>query len=477
MEFLNIVIALAVVVLIFNFMIFIHELGHFWAARWRGLHVEKFYIWFGKPIWKKTIKGVEYGLGSIPLGGYVALPQMAPMEAIEGGDGNLRQELPPIKPLDKIIVAFAGPLFSFLLAFVAACGVWIFGKPADTLWDTHVGYVKSDSPAERAGIQVGDDIKAVDGEPVERFIGGLDGFKEKIMLSRFDTATITVERNGELLDLETNFTVEGTPWWRRRAMREVGVTYSQEMTVDSILPESPAERAGFEIGDTILSVDNKKVYSIPQLSELLKEKEGGAISLLVQRGDKEMTLVSDAVIPLDKDTKAPEPDGRVMLGIGFDSPFDMSLVRPSPTQQVQEGVLLMYATLRSILSKDSNIKIQHLNGPVGIGTAIFGFIRTDEAVRRVFWFMVIININLAIMNLLPLPVLDGGHIVLAIAEKLRGQPMKLRLLEFIQLGFVAVLFSLFIYVTSKDVTDLIPRKKDAEAPWGVNGYFWPSDSA
>src|SRR5580692_12880002 len=101
------------VVLIFNLIIGVHELGHFLAARWRGLKVQRFAIWFGKPIWKKTINGVEYALGSIPAGGYVSLPQMAPMEMIEGKAESDAQPLPPISALDKIIVAFAGPLFSF----------------------------------------------------------------------------------------------------------------------------------------------------------------------------------------------------------------------------------------------------------------------------------------------------------------------------------------------------------------------------
>src|SRR5436190_19928627 len=104
------------VLLVFNFIILIHEWGHFLAARWRGLKIEKFQIWMGKTIWKKTYNGVQYGLGTIPIGGFVQLPQMAPMGAIEGKTES-DEPLPPIKPMDKIIVAAAGPLFSLLLAF------------------------------------------------------------------------------------------------------------------------------------------------------------------------------------------------------------------------------------------------------------------------------------------------------------------------------------------------------------------------
>src|SRR5256714_11254697 len=117
------------VLIIFNLLIVVHEIGHFLAARWRGLFIEKFGIWFGKPIWKKTIKGVQYSLGSLPFGGFVALPQLAPMDMIEGKADVDRAKLPKISALDKIIVAFAGPLFSFGLALAFAMVIWILGRP------------------------------------------------------------------------------------------------------------------------------------------------------------------------------------------------------------------------------------------------------------------------------------------------------------------------------------------------------------
>ena len=103
------VIVLEVVVL-FNLLIVVHELGHFLAARWRGLFIEGFGVWFGKPLWKRTINGVQYSLGSIPFGGFVKLPQLAPMDIIEGKADVEREKLPTISALDKIIVAIAGPL-------------------------------------------------------------------------------------------------------------------------------------------------------------------------------------------------------------------------------------------------------------------------------------------------------------------------------------------------------------------------------
>src|SRR5271170_7740351 len=133
------------VLALFNVLIFVHELGHFLAAKWRGLKIERFAIWFGTPIWKKKINGVEYALGCIPAGGYVALPQMATMEAIEGKGDSSGKPLPTISAWDKIIVAFAGPLFSLLLALAFAVVVKEVGRPVSESETTKtIGYVTKD---------------------------------------------------------------------------------------------------------------------------------------------------------------------------------------------------------------------------------------------------------------------------------------------------------------------------------------------
>src|SRR5213076_3455242 len=150
----RVILVIIEVLVIFNLLIVVHELGHFLAARWRGLYIEKFGIWFGKPLWKKKINGVQYSLGSLPFGGFVALPQLAPMDIIEGKADVDRAALPKISALDKIIVAFAGPLFSFLLALLFAAIVWAVGHPvSESESTTVIGYVLPDSPAQKVGLQ------------------------------------------------------------------------------------------------------------------------------------------------------------------------------------------------------------------------------------------------------------------------------------------------------------------------------------
>src|SRR6202165_3881601 len=188
------------VLIIFNLLIVVHELGHFLAARWRGLYIEKFGIWFGKPLWKKTIGGVQYSLGSIPFGGFVALPQLAPMDVIEGKADVDRARLPKISALDKIIVAVAGPLFSLLLALFFACVVWAVGHPvSESDLTTMIGYVEQNSPAARAGLRAGDKILEVDGQRVTRFFGMNNSVACNVVRSEGGVIPFKVERDGKIL--------------------------------------------------------------------------------------------------------------------------------------------------------------------------------------------------------------------------------------------------------------------------------------
>ena len=157
LHLLRVLFILLEVIVLFNLLIVVHEIGHFLAARWRGLVIEKFGVWFGKPIWKKTIGGVQYSLGTLPFGGFVALPQLAPMDIIEGETDVDRAKLPPISALDKIIVAVAGPVFSLLLALAFATLVWAVGHPVgEADMTTVIGYVEPGSPGEKAGLKAGD---------------------------------------------------------------------------------------------------------------------------------------------------------------------------------------------------------------------------------------------------------------------------------------------------------------------------------
>ncbi len=457
-KILHVVLLILVVILSFNLIIFVHELGHFLAAKWRGLQVDRFQIWFGKPIWKKDIGGVQYGLGWIPAGGFVALPQMAPMEAIEGSNSEARQ-LPPIKPIDKIIVAFAGPFFSISLALLAACVVTAIGKPADVIPSSVIGSVEKDSPGDKAGIKLGDKILSVNGQPVNGFAGRLDAIFERIILSEGKDIVFTVERKGEAapLTLTSTFDIPDTKWFQRRALRRVGIGPEVDhMEIGAVTEGSPAARAGLLVGDTLLKVDGQPVASADDFLRLVKATETRPFDIEYSRDGNPGKATLQAEVPVSPAGKPP------MVGILPDEvPLqDRAMIHPSPLTQIGDSLKMMWLTISRVVSPSSNIGIDHLSGPVGIAKVKYAMLEMDHPFNRLLAFFVLFNVNLAVLNMMPFPVLDGGHIVLALMESAARKPVKAKFLEYLQMGFAMMLIGVMLYVTSKDIGDGLGRGGD-----------------
>jgi len=445
-----------VVLLSFNIIIFVHELGHFLAARWRGLHVDRFQIWFGKPIWKKTINGVQYGLGWIPAGGFVALPQMAPMESIEGGNSDREKPLPPIKPIDKIIVAFAGPLFSFLLAVVAALIIWKAGTPDRGNSEQQVGYVKQESPAAKAGFQLGDKITKINGEPVIGFSGDLESIMNKIIFSEGETIEFTVERetngNTEEITINSGYEAAEGNFFQRSGMRTIGIAPIEKIFIRGLVEGGPAELCNFKVDDQILSVEGETVLSSYHFIDLIKKNGDKLITVVVKRDGKEISVPTMALTPTNKYKAHKDAKVQPMLGVQLGGGVkEQELIYPSPAKQIGDSGKMMWITIKKVTSPKSGIGIEHLSGPVGISKVQYRLLGTDYPVRYLLYFWVLFNVNLAIFNLLPFPVLDGGHIVMAAGEMIRKKPINTRALEYIQTFFVLILLSLFFYVTVKDL--------------------------
>lgn len=436
------------VILIFNLLIVVHELGHFLAAKWRGLVVEKFAIWFGKPIWKKTIGGVEYRLGSIPAGGFVAIPQLAPMEALEGRVEQSRDELPPIKPIDKIIVAAAGPVFSLGLAFVMACLVWFVGKPQGEFDSPVIGFVAKDGPADKAGLRVGDEIVAVDGQPVKQF-GGTDGIKWRIVRSEGETIAFTVKREGQEITLHSGWTKPETSSWRRPALRQVQIAPRLVPGVGFVVRGSIADKAGLQAGDLITEVNGQSIFNLDELGPLVDANRGKSLAVTVERNGADVSLT----LPLPPATPDAKP---VNFGIEWGR---TTLVYPDPFTQVKEAATSIFRMVDALFSPKSDVKAAHFSGPVGILNLYYRIFESDNGWRLALAFSVLINVNLALINLLPFPVLDGGHITLAIIEGIRRKPINVRLLEYIQTACALALIGFMLYLTFYDVGDLFASSK------------------
>ena len=445
------------VLLLFNLLIFVHELGHFLAARWRGLKVDRFAIWFGKPIWKAKINGVEYALGSIPAGGYVSLPQMATMEAIEGKSESSGQPLPPISALDKIIVAFAGPLFSFLLALAFAVVVMTVGRPvSDSEKTTIIGYVVKGGPADQAGLRPGDQILAINGRPITKFGGMGDSVTWRIVSSEGDTVQIRVRRDGVVREFSPKPAKEPTKVWERKSLRKIQIAPASDVIVGDMATNSPAKCAGLQTGDRILSVNGIRLYHFQALEDYAETHTNETLTLSCLRGGRPLEVKVKPEVPVSPH------DAKPSLGI-LDWEDKWSLSHPGAIEQVNGSVNAMLETFGALLARHSDIKPQHLGGAVKILDVYARLFNSEQGWRLALWFSVLMNVNLAILNMLPIPVLDGGHIVLALIEAVRRRPVSTRVLSAIQTGCAVLLIGFMLYIAFYDVQDL-PWKRSKEKP-------------
>ena len=450
MDILRFIFTIIEVVVLFNVIIIVHELGHFWAARWRGLVVERFGIWFGKPLWEKEINGVKYSLGCIPAGGFVALPQMAPMELLEGETETDRKELPQASVLDRIIVAFAGPLFSFMLAIFFACLVSLVGRPvSEGETTTIVGYMPAESPALAAGLRPGDKILAIDGNEVSRFGGVGDTVTWQIVSSENPTIKVTYERAGEVSTIEAEPYREETKAYQRKSLRKLQIAPMQRPLVTKVLKDMPAGIAGIEPGDVIVAINGARLFHFTEFMEYTDGLETTPFDLTVLRDGNEQVLGISPVMS----TLAANGAERPVIGIEWDGSGHMSIVRPNPIDQVQASVMSMVNTFKALFSPKSEISAQHLAGPTGIMRLYYQLFSADNGWRLAIWFSVIFNVNLALLNMLPIPVLDGGHITMALYEGITRRAINVRFLQWVQSGCAIALICFMLYVTFFDLQD------------------------
>jgi regulator of sigma E protease len=445
----RVTIVLLEVLLLFNLLIVVHELGHFLAARWRGLYIERFGVWFGKPLWKKKINGVQYSLGCLPFGGFVALPQLAPMDIIEGKADVDRARLPKISALDKIIVAVAGPLFSLLLALCFAVIVWAVGHPVSEGDSTTViGYVTPDSPAQKVGLQPGDRILSIDGKPVRRFMGMNDSVSWDVVRSEGKKIAVKFQRDGKVQTVSVEPYKAETRGWRRKSVRQLLIYPAETPIVAKVEANTPAAAAGLRSGDIIHGFNQTPIYHPIALLEYINKHPNEELVLQVERGGSRLDLpVKPTLLPTAGEMKP-------RIGIQWDNTGIVSIQHPNPIEQVYNSVTSTLKTIGAVASPKSDVKLQHLSGPVGIWNIYLRLFEAEGGWKLALWFSVILNVNLAILNMLPIPVLDGGHIVLALIESVRRKPVNMRVLEAVQTSCAVVIIGYMLYITFFDVQDL-----------------------
>jgi regulator of sigma E protease len=435
-DVINWLYVIVAVVLLFGAAVFVHEFGHYWVARRRGLKVEAFAIGFGPKILSWTKDGIEYSWRWIPAGGFVKLPQMITSEAIEGGNDADRPPLPPAHPWSKILVAFAGPLMNVVFAFAIAGVIYVVGLPV-AVNPPIIGYVDPASPEAALGIQEGDVITQVNGKTVRSW----EDVQMATVLARTNVIPVAIKRQEveqtHLLTAKVNELV---------GLKVLNLDPRDHPLVARVEPGSPAEKSGLKADDVFLTFADVPIFSQEQLVDLIRKRGGQPSEFQVQRGTEKLVL---SVTPLvDPTTKR----GRIGVMLTSSSKMVYQVQKPGPTpiQQVVEVWDMMVSTISALFhSRETGVGAKDLSGPVGILTVLAVQVNTDY--RLALKFLVLLNINLAVLNLLPIPVLDGGHIMMSLVEWIRRRPLSVRFVEYTTTAFAVLLISFMLYVTFFDL--------------------------
>lgn len=446
-------------VFVLGVVIVIHEGGHFLVAKAVGIYCKTFSVGFGPKLLRRRFGETEYALSAIPFGGYVKFAGEGAMEEVQdAGTGEARSDLDadgqPIpeeryfsskSTWQRMAVVVAGPLMNLVLALVVTTGVVLVqGVTINPV--TTVGEVAEDSPAQAAGLQGGDRVVAVAGEEVGSWVdilnGIVDGYEET---SR--PVPLTVERDGRPVDLAIE------PRISDGGRFEVGMGALQDTRVGKVKKDGPAWNAGLRRGDVILSIDGAQVNSYSEIAGIVNGSIDTPLQIVWSRDGREHSaevIPTAAEVPIN--FKETETVGRIYYEQYTESR------RVSPAQAVAMG---SRATWGMVEQTTIFLKVLFTGG--ASGDTVSGPIRiaqfSGEMVRwgfdRLLLFMAMFSVNLFLLNLLPVPVLDGGHAMFILYEMVaRRRPPERVQLWATQIGFVALL-GLMGWVLVMDVMHVV----------------------
>lgn len=447
---------LAFVVLL-TVLVFVHEMGHYLVARWCGVRVETFSIGFGPEIfgWNDR-KRTRWKIAALPFGGYVKF--FGDLNAASAPDGSLIDQLTPEERkiafhhkglLQRIAIVTAGPLANILYAIVVLSVVFtVYGQ---RVTPPEIGRVIEESAAEAAGFRRGDVILAIDGRTISRF----EEVIEAALLNPGRQLTFRVRRGDQELTLEvtpetvTTAELDGI----EREVGELGLLPASQAIVGEVLPDGAAAAAGFQKGDRIIAVDGQRVAHFQDLQDIVRESDGGQLSVTIERGGEVRHI---AVTPRYQSLTLGDGTSveRWLLGI---QNAPRPLVRYAPHRAVVESirtstdmVVRTVDYLGEMVSGDRGT--EDLGGPLRIAHASGQAVRVG--IEQLIMLSVLLSLNLGLINLLPIPVLDGGHLLLYACEAVRGRPLTERMQEYAFRFGLAMILTLAVFVTWNDLVQL-----------------------
>jgi len=459
-------------VLFLGTTILVHEFGHYLVARLLGLVVETFSIGFGPAIWKKKYKGIIYKIGWIPFGGYVALPQLDPagMNRIQASenDGEKPEEpapvrLPSISPWKKILVSFAGGVGNIILAVIIAWIVYLVGMPATPAdCSAAVGYVEEGGEAHRQGLRMLDVVASVNGKAVEnwRDVRMAAATRETVVLiavspaNEEKTVTLTTEKG--------MMGGRGLP----------GVGGRSLCQILQVVPDSSAEKAGIKSEDIIVEFAGKEVISREHLSSMVMANTDKEVSITVKRRvSGELNYVESKITPRYVELYNGRKVNRTMIGVAWNTravELDLT-IHPKPMEQLKFHSSAIFGILGALTSpKRAKVAQEAIGGPVAVMLGYWIVVKTS--VMLAVWFTGFLNVNLAIINLLPIPVLDGGHIVFSLWEIITRRPVSERVANALVNIFMVLLLTLVVFLSIRDVGRMTSFGRKIKTFFSTNNY-------
>jgi regulator of sigma E protease len=445
--------------IVLGIMVLVHEFGHFAVAKLCGVRVEVFSIGFGKRLFGVTRGDTDYRLSLLPLGGYVK------MAGELGGDGMIPETSPEgatrnvLDPGDlnsktrwqRILIALAGPVANFILALVLMTGFYMMHNEVE-LFRTQPGdvdFVTAGSPAAQAGIKPGDRIARF--ETVQNPTWEQISIRSALNLGQ--SIPVTVDRNSQQVQTTLNIpnpkNNEDFDW---ETLGLIPKMQSTPVKVDYVENGMPAANAGIQSGDLVTSIDGQSLHSVPAILKYLQAQGGAPLHLTILRGTQTLHLTLNPIV-------ADVGDGTKGYRIGFkgsDPPFQVTqMALPAAIHQSikfnAKNSSLILEVLRRMLTR--HMAVQNLSGPIGIAR-VTGLAASQPGWQPIIGLMTIISLNLGIFNLLPIPILDGGVILLLLIEGLIRRDLNQRFKERIyQAAFVGLLI-FFAFVMFNDISKL-----------------------
>ena len=429
--------------IVLGFLILIHEFGHFAVAKYFGVKVEVFSIGFGKRLVGFTRGETDYRISAIPLGGYVKMSGENPMDARSGDPGEFLSH----PRWQRFLVAIAGPAMNIMLAVALLTGVYMvhYEYPAVVDEPTVVGWVNPDTPAQKAGIQIGDKIVRVDGIENPNW----EQVDVKAALSPNQPLKFGIERDGKVLEKVLTPEPVGANQYG-----DIGwVPKEPSVTLTTVEPGMPAAKAGIKVGDQLLTANGQDIPAVQTLIQMLKRTKDQPLEIVVLRdGQKKAFTVKPT---LDAGQSGQEPAYRIgvaslptkVVKLGFSDALQRSLA-----DNKKSSFLILELLQKMVQHK---VSMRQVDGPIGIGSAV-GAAAREKGWTPLLLITAAISLNLGIMNLLPIPILDGGVILLLFIESLMQREISLPIKERIyQAAFVfLVLFA--VMVIYNDLVKTLP---------------------